>query len=326
MAIIEARELVKSFGNITALRGISFKVKRGGVLGFLGPNGAGKTTALRIITGFHAPDSGEVLVEGQEIRRAGKQLRSRIGYLPENTPLYKEMRVGEYLDFRAALKRIPREQRQARLSFVYERCRIGDVRRQIIGTLSRGYQQRVGLADALIADPPILILDEPTVGLDPNQIREVRTLIQELAGDHTVIFSTHILPEVEAVCERVVIINKGSIVAEGNMAELTQRFRGGSQLILTLRQPQDDTENRLKQIAGVNGVSIVAGEGESKFVIAVESDSDINAAIFKLVAENKWQLRELSEEKTSLEDIFAQLTINRTEPAESAPATESTDV
>lgn len=318
--MIEIRDLVKQYGAHPALRGVSFSVNAGEVVGFLGPNGAGKSTTLRIITGYLQATAGEVTVDGLDVRAAGVAARTRLGYLPESTPLYPEMRVDEYLGFRGGIKGLDRARRAERIAYVAERCGLAKVRRQIIGTLSRGYRQRVGLADALLADPPLIILDEPTVGLDPNQIREVRTLIRELAGNHTVLLSTHILPEVEAVCDRVVIINRGSIVAEGTPAELDRRLRGQDEVVLVLRDAPPDTAARLQALPGVSGVRPSPQGALTAFTLTAHDSEATAEAVFRAAAAAGWTVRELRPHRAALEEIFAQLTVNA--PAESAPATE----
>ena len=323
-AMIEVTDVVKHYGVHPALRGVSFSVERGNVVGFLGPNGAGKTTALRIITGFLQPTSGQVAIDGIDVAGGGKEPRRRLGYLPENAPLYPEMRVCEYLAFRAALKAIPAAARAARLAFVLNRCGLETVQRQIIGTLSKGYRQRTGLADALLADPPLIILDEPTAGLDPNQTREVRTLIRELAGSHTVLLSTHILPEVEAVCDRVVIIHRGAIVAEGTPAELERDLRGTGQVSLAVNNAPAGAAAALGRVAGVQGVAATTVGTLTTFAVAVAEAEAAAETIFRCAAEQRWSVRELRARRASLEDMFAELTVNQPDPAraESAPAAE----
>ncbi len=228
MPAIEVTDLVKRYGPTLAVSGISFTVEPGEVVGFLGPNGAGKTTTLRILTGFIPATSGRARVAGHDVFRESGAVRQKVGYLPENVPLYREMRVREYLEYRAALKRVPRSERRRKVEEVLERIRIADHKDRIIGHLSKGYRQRVGLADALVHDPEVLILDEPTVGLDPNQVREVRDLVKDLAEKRTVLFSTHVIPWVEEVCHRVIVIARGRIAADGGIDAL--RREGGGTL------------------------------------------------------------------------------------------------
>jgi ABC-2 type transport system ATP-binding protein len=224
--MIEVQKLTKYYGEYPAVRDVSFRVEKGRVVGFLGPNGAGKSTTMRILAGFLTATSGRATINGRDVFWDPIGARRNIGYMPENCPVYADMKVDEYLWFRGGLKGLARPERRRRLGFVLERCWLTDVRRQIIGTLSKGYRQRVGLADALIADPPVLILDEPTAGLDPTQIRETRKLLRELGRQHTMLLSTHILSEVEATCDSVIVIHQGQVVEDGSLAEVRQRHGG----------------------------------------------------------------------------------------------------
>jgi ABC-2 type transport system ATP-binding protein len=232
--VIHVSNLTKYYGDYAAVRNVSFDVPRGQVVGFLGPNGAGKTTTMRILAGFMTATSGQARIDGLDVFWRPVEVRRRIGYLPENTPLYPEMRAVEYLRFRAGIKGLHGRAASRRVAYVVGRCWLGEVRRQLIGTLSKGYRQRVGLADALLADPPVLILDEPTAGLDPSQIRETRNLIRELGQEHTILLSTHILPEVEMTCERVIIINRGQVAAEGMLEDLSRRSHNLEDLFVNL--------------------------------------------------------------------------------------------
>ncbi|VTS08684.1 ABC transporter ATP-binding protein [Tuwongella immobilis] len=222
--MIHVENLTKYYGDYPAVRGISFDVAKGQIVGFLGPNGAGKSTTMRILSGFLTASSGKATIDGQDVFWRPIEARRRIGYMPESCPLYLEMRVEEYLRFRAGLKDVPHRKQRSRIDYVAERCHIADVRRQLIGTLSKGYRQRVGLADALLADPPVLILDEPTAGLDPTQIRETRNLIRELGQQHTILLSTHILPEVEATCDSMILIYQGQVAAMGTLGGVRQQY------------------------------------------------------------------------------------------------------
>ncbi len=224
--MIDVQKLTKYYGEYPAVRDVSFRVEKGRVVGFLGPNGAGKSTTMRILAGFLTATSGRATINGKDVFWDPIGARRNIGYMPENCPVYADMKVDEYLWFRGGLKGLSRRERHQRLGFVLERCWLTDVRRQIIGTLSKGYRQRVGLADALIADPPVLILDEPTAGLDPTQIRETRKLLRELGSQHTMLLSTHILSEVEATCDSVIVIHQGQVVEDGSLAEVRQRHGG----------------------------------------------------------------------------------------------------
>jgi ABC-2 type transport system ATP-binding protein len=303
--MIEVENLSKVYVDRPVVDGLTFTVPEGQVLGFLGPNGAGKTTAMRMITAFLPPTTGRVVVAGIDLDTDPVALRRKIGYLPENVPLYPELRVEEYLRFRADVEAVPRIELSGRLDYVVERCMLGDVRRQVIGTLSKGYRQRVGLAGALIHQPPVLILDEPTVGLDPNQIIKVRELITELGTDHTVVLSTHILPEVEQVCERVFIIDRGRIVADGTPNALRTRLIGNPAVRVELVGATDDAADHLLRLAGV--VEVGAGPGGS-FHVEHSPDHDPREAIFHLAVERGWVLVGLTPEQASLEDVFVRLT------------------
>jgi ABC-2 type transport system ATP-binding protein len=306
---IDVSRLTKRYDAVTALSDVSFTVRSGEIMGFLGPNGAGKTTALRILTGMLAPTEGTVLIDGLDVARHGVEVRRRIGYLPEHVALYPEMRVREYLSYRAAIKGVSRRNRRVRVDASLEQCALTDVTRRLIGRLSKGYRQRVGLADCLVAQPKILILDEPTVGLDPHQIRQTRVLITELGRSATVLLSTHILPEVEMLCHRVAIIDKGRIVATDTPAQLRQRLRGTQVLQVELTGEPDAVEPALKQLPGVVRVS-VKGQSDGFIALEVETrpDTDVREAVFQLAVRGRWALRELSTQGASLEDIFIHLT------------------
>ncbi|MET0283065.1 MAG: ABC transporter ATP-binding protein [Polyangiales bacterium] len=302
--MIEVRHLTKRYGDRVAVRDLSFDVARGEVVGFLGPNGAGKSTTLRMLTGFLEPSEGEIKVAGFDARRQPLELKRSIGYMPEAVPLYLDMRVVEYLRFRAALKGVPRREIDKNVDRALELASVADVKTRIIGQLSKGYRQRVGLADALVADPPLLILDEPTAGLDPNQIRQVRDLVRTLAKEKTVLLSTHILPEVEAICARVVIIDRGQLKFTGRPDEL----RGGSVIALEARADAEKLRAALAGLEGVGAVSIEAGEVQ-KARIEVTGEVDACAErVFRAVANAGIDLRELRRADTSLEDVFTRLT------------------
>jgi len=303
--VIEVEGLTKRFVDKDVVADVSFFVPEGEVLGFLGPNGAGKTTTMRMITGFLAPSAGRVRVAGLELERDPLGVRARIGYLPENVALYPEMRVDEYLRFRAAVEGVPRGEMRARVESVAERCMVADVRRQVIGTLSKGYRQRVGLAGALIHRPPVLILDEPTVGLDPRQIVKIRELITELGRDHTVILSTHILPEVEQVCRRVLIIDNGRIVADGTPEQLRSGLSGNAELKVQLEAPEADARAAL---AGLRGASDVRSDGGGRFQVTVDGGADLRREVFALAVARGWVLLEMVQSMPSLEDVFLRLT------------------
>lgn len=303
--MIEVEGLTKRFVDKDVVDDVSFFVPEGEVLGFLGPNGAGKTTTMRMITGFLTATSGRVRVAGLEVERNPLAVRARIGYLPENVALYPEMRVDEYLRYRAAVEGVPRTEVGERVEAVSERCMVGDVRRQLAGTLSKGYRQRVGLAGALIHRPPVLILDEPTVGLDPRQIVKIRELITELGRDHTVILSTHILPEVEQVCRRVLIIDDGKIVADGTPDQLRSGLTGTAELKVQLEAPEAEARAGLEALPAASNVR---SDGNGRFHVTVESSADLRREVFNLAVRKGWVLLELAQTMPSLEDIFLRLT------------------
>ena len=306
---INVNHLTKRYDAVTALSDVSFTVRAGEIMGFLGPNGAGKTTTLRILTGLLGPTEGAVQIDGLDVTRHGVEVRRRIGYLPEHVALYPEMRVREYLAYRAAIKGVPRSQRRSRLEESLQRCDLADATRKLIGRLSKGYRQRVALADCLIARPTILILDEPTVGLDPHQIRQTRALITELGRSATILLSTHILPAVEMLCHRVTIIDKGRIVATDTPAQLRQHLQGVQVLRVELQGDPAAIEPALKRLPGVARVNARGrSDGFSTFEVETGPGADAREAIFRLAVEHHWALRELSARGTSLEDVFIQLT------------------
>ncbi len=317
--MIEVEGLTKRFVDKDVVANVSFFVPEGEVLGFLGPNGAGKTTTMRMITGFLSATAGKVRVAGLDVDRDPLGVRARIGYLPENVALYPEMRVEEYLRYRAAVEGVPRGEVRSRVDEVGERCMVADVRHQVIGTLSKGYRQRVGLAGALIHRPPVLILDEPTVGLDPRQIVKVRELITELGREHTVILSTHILPEVEQICRRVLIIDDGTIVADGTPDQLRTGFAGAAELKVQLEAPEAEA---LAGLSALPGASKVRGEGNGCFQIAVEGGGDLRREVFTLAVQKGWVLLELSQTVPSLETIFLRLTTHEAAAEQETPAEE----
>jgi ABC-2 type transport system ATP-binding protein len=304
-SMIEVENLSKTYVDRPVVSGLSFFVPEGQVLGFLGPNGAGKTTAMRMMTAFLPPTTGRVVVAGVDLDADPVALRRNIGYLPENVPLYPELRVDEYLRFRADVEGVPRADLGERLDYVVERCMLADVRRQVIGTLSKGYRQRVGLAGALIHKPPVLILDEPTVGLDPNQIIKVRELITELGEDHTVVLSTHILPEVEQVCERVFIIDRGRVVADGTPDALRSKLIGNPMIRIELGGSDERTPEALGRLPGVVAVERRA---DGRFHIEHSVDEDPREAVFRLAVDRGWVLLGMTPERATLEDVFVRLT------------------
>jgi ABC-2 type transport system ATP-binding protein len=308
--MIEVENLGKTYVDEPVVRDLSFFVPEGQVLGFLGPNGAGKTTVMRMLTAFLPPTTGRVVVAGVDLDQDPVELRRNVGYLPENVPLYPEMRVNEYLRFRADVEEVPRGEVQAGIEDVVERCLIGDVRRQVIGTLSKGFRQRVGLAGALIHQPPVLILDEPTVGLDPNQIIKVRELITELGRDHTVLLSTHILPEVEQVCERVFIIDRGRVVADGTPEALRTKLIGNPSLAVELKDANGSARAALEALPGVVAIS---DRGEGRYFLEHVAGSDPREAVFRMAVERDWVLLALTPQRASLEDVFVRLTTREDE-------------
>jgi len=306
--MIQVKNLSKWYGPLKAVDSISFHVREGEILGFLGPNGAGKTTTLRILTCFIPASSGAASVAGYDVFTESMRVRQVIGYLPESVPLYPEMRVREYLNFRAKLRGLSATDRAAAIDRAARRCRVAEFIDRPIGQLSRGMRQRVGLTEALMHDPKVLILDEPTVGLDPTQIRETRNLIKELAKSHTVILSSHILPEVEATCERTIIIAAGRIVASGSPEELKERITGSSRLIAEIRGPADQVKSAVSQIHGVGHVEAGLVDGWNRLVIEAKGGQDVREEIFRLTSKNGWALREMRREVASLEDFFVQIT------------------
>ncbi len=311
--MIKVDHLSKRYAEVYAVDNISFEVNQGEILGLLGPNGAGKTTTMRILSCYMPATSGTATVAGYDIFRDSINVRKQIGYLPENVPLYPEMRVKEYLSFRAKLKKVPYRERKLKIAECIEKCRITDVQNQIVGTLSKGYRQRVGLADTLVHDPKILILDEPTIGLDPNQIRQVRQLIKELGEKHTILLSTHILPEVEIICGRVIIINKGKIVAMDTPANLSTQLRGGNNVILEVRGNGEKIKNALSSINGVTKV-VWHDRGEiGNYTVEAEKSMDIREDIFSMVIKNNGIIREMKQAPITLEEIFHQITMQEQE-------------
>jgi ABC-2 type transport system ATP-binding protein len=308
-AAIDVQNLTKRYDTLTALSDISFQVQPGEIMGFLGPNGAGKTTMLRIITGMIAPTDGSVRIDGLDVAEQSLEVRRRIGYLPEHVALYPELRVQEYLAYRASIKGVPSKDRRARINAVLEQCALTDVTRQLIGRLSKGYRQRTALADCLIAQPKILILDEPTVGLDPHQIRQTRELIMALGRTTTILLSTHILPEVEMACHRVTIIDKGRIVAVDTPQQLRQRLQGMQVVRVQLSGEPATIESALKALPGVARVSNSGRtNGYASFDVEAAAGKDVREAIFQLAVQRQWTLRELSQLQASLEDVFIHLT------------------
>jgi ABC-2 type transport system ATP-binding protein len=307
--LITVENLTKRYAAKTAIEGVSFQVEKGEILGFLGPNGAGKTTTMRIVTGFMPASDGTVRVDGFDVFEKPIDVRRRIGYLPENPPLYLEMTVAGYLRFVAKIKGVPNDKLDAEVRRVMERVNITDVRERIIAKLSKGYKQRVGLAQALLHDPPVLILDEPTIGLDPKQIHEVRELIKDLAGNHTVVLSTHILPEVEQTCHRVIIIDRGKIVAVDTPRNLRFQLQGAERISLEIQGPVSEITSKLKAMPGVVDVRKISDtDGRHRFQVEGELRKDIRSDLARTIVQNGWGLYELQSATMSLEDIFLKLT------------------
>jgi len=308
---IKVENLTKIYGKEKAVDSISFNVKPGEILGFLGPNGAGKSTTMKIITCFMAQTSGDVKIDGHSNLENSIEIKKKIGYLPENNPLYLDMPVLEYLSFVAELQGVPKDKVQERLIEMVMLCGLDDEKHKKIGELSKGYRQRVGLAQAMIHDPEILILDEPTTGLDPNQIIEIRKLIKELGRHKTVILSTHILPEVEATCDRILIINKGKIVADGTSESLRKQAQGGGYIRIKIVDAKNSDElfSSLLELNSVTKVEPVK-ENEKVFNITGADGEQTQRDIFNLCVKNKWTLLEMTMIETKLEDIFKELTTN----------------
>lgn len=299
--MVHVHNLTKRYGSLVAVENLSFRLDRGDVLGFLGPNGAGKTTTMRIITGYMPPTKGTVHIEGVDIFDNPLQAKKMIGYLPETPPLYLDMTVAEYLDFVADIKQVKRKEKKSRIFYVLEKCGLSDVRKRIIGHLSKGYRQRVGIAQALVNNPSVLILDEPTIGLDPLQIIEIRDLIKSLAGERTVILSTHILPEVTMICSKVVIINEGKMVLEESLDYLSEGLRNSGSLLLRVKQNGEGVKEKIMSVKGVSGVK-PGSSGE--FVITPSEGVEIREELVRLVVENDLGLLELRPLVSTLEEVF----------------------
>jgi gliding motility-associated transport system ATP-binding protein len=317
LIVIEVQHLTKRYGRLTAVEDVSFRVERGEILGFLGPNGAGKTTTMRILTGYMPATDGKATVAGFDVFDQPIEAKRRTGYLPESPPLYPDMTVSEYLTFVAKVKGVASNERKSRIGSVMERTRIADMAKRHCGKLSKGYRQRVGIAQALIHNPDVLILDEPTAGLDPKQIIETRELIKELAGDHTIVLSTHILPEVSQTCQRVVIINKGKVVAVDTPDNLTSRLRGAETMYVEIDAGGASVAPVLAQVGGVTKVSRADANGAAVgYEVESEHGHDVRRELARTVVSNGWGLLELRPMRVSLEDVFLSLT------TEDAPASE----
>lgn len=315
--MISVSHLTKHYGSLVAVDDISFEVDRGGVVGFLGPNGAGKTTTLRILTCYHPATSGTASIAGFDVFNDSIDVRRRVGYLPESTPLYPELRAREYLHFRGKLRGMSYDQRKNAIKRVQDRCWLGAFIDRPIGQLSKGMKQRVGLADAILHDPEVLILDEPTIGLDPAQIRETRNLIKELGENHTVLLSSHILHEVEQICSHAIIIAHGKIVASGSPTQLRDQFSAQGRIIAEARGPQDQIEQGVRSISGVKALSVTSNNGWVRLSVESGPDQDVREDIFQMMSSKGWPLRELRREGATLEDFFIQVTAEQQGIAES---------
>lgn len=304
--MIEVSSLTKKYGEIHAIEALSFSVKKGEVVGFLGPNGAGKSTTMKIITGYMAPTSGYARVSGYDVFEDPLEVKKRIGYLPETPPLYNDMYVQDYLRYVAQLKGVEKSKLTSSVDMALEKTNLTEVRHRLIQNLSKGFRQRVGIAQALVSDPEVLILDEPTVGLDPKQVSEIRDLIKELRGKHTIILSTHILPEVQAVCERIIIINKGKIVAEDSLQNLSALKSGAQKINLRIKNPQDDLVRVLSGLKGV--MKVHSGATQNNWTLDTEKQDEVIESIAKEVMIRGYGLLEISSAKADLEDVFLKLT------------------
>ncbi len=307
--VIEVSKLTKRFGRVTAVEDLSFSVAPREIVGFLGPNGAGKSTTMRILSGFLPATSGTARVAGFDVFHQSSEVRRRIGYMPENNPLPLDMRVREYLKFRARLKGLQGGECRERVDTVQEMCGLRDVARRIIGTLSKGFRQRVGLADALVHDPPLLILDEPTIGLDPNQIRTLRQLIKDLAQRRSVLLSSHILPEVEMTCTRVLIMHRGRVRAAGTTADLQEAMSGGNQVVAEILAPEDQLRDCWETMPEVASFNLAPCSGDYfRCALTPANGTDLRDRVYEEARERGWRLRELTFTRHSLEDIFVHLT------------------
>ena len=314
--MIEVEHLTKYFGDFIAVEDVSFDVQPGEIVGFLGPNAAGKTTTMRIITGFMPPSEGTVRVAGYDILRNSLEARREIGYLPETVPLYTDMTVRQYLGFMGSLRGMSDAAKKQRTGYVIERMRLEDYADTFIGRLSKGFRQRVGIAQAILHDPKVLVLDEPTIGIDPVQVVETRELIKSLGREHTVVLSTHILPEVSMICERVVVINEGRIVAVDKPENLSVRLRGSEQVKLEVRGPERDVANRLRQVEGVRQVNRRRVDGNIyEYTLECDPGSGVRDGLASLIVNQGWGLLGLQSVTMSLEDIFLKLTVRDEEGA-----------
>jgi ABC-2 type transport system ATP-binding protein len=303
--MVEVMELTKYYGPTLAVSRLNFEVASGEIVGFLGPNGAGKTTTLKILAGFLAPSAGTARINGHDCVTESLQVRRSLGYLPESVSLYSDLTVSQFLWFAARAKGVESREEKREVERVVAACGLEEVSQSLIATLSKGFRQRLGLAQALLKEPPLLILDEPTIGLDPSQIVEIRQLIKELAGDHTVILSTHILPEVSQLCQRVIIINRGQIVASDTPENLSRQLGEGSRIGLTVKGPETEVAASLR---GVPGVTEVASQGEGRYLVEAGNGADLRPQLARLIVERGWELLELKAQEFTLEEVFLNLT------------------
>jgi len=308
MSLVALTDVVKTFGGVRAVDGVSFDIDRGEVVGFLGPNGAGKTTTMRLLTQVLEPDSGTIVIDGEALEDHPSEFRRRIGYLPETNPLYTDMLAGEYLSFMGHLRGMSREEISRRTDDVVAQTAIEDVYYRPIDELSKGYRQRVGLAQAILSEPEILILDEPTEGLDPNQRVEIRSLITQLGEDRTVLLSTHVMQEVRRTCSRVVIINRGQLVADGSVEDLVSAGGAGTRVTVELEAPAAEAQAALAGLAGVHSAEPIEDAAQGRVRLTVLGDGDPRREVFELASARGWPLWELHLERKSLEDLFRQLT------------------
>ena len=307
--MIRAEGLTKSYGRIHAVQNIDFHIQKGEIIGFLGPNGAGKSTTMNMITGYLAPSAGRVLVDGIDMVEAPEEAKKLIGYLPEHPPLYLDLTVNEYLHFVAEFKKTPKSSRKSSLDGICELVKIGNVRHRLIKNLSKGYRQRVGLAQALIGNPKLLILDEPTVGLDPKQIIEIRELIRDLGKEHTVVLSSHILPEISATCQRILIINQGSIVASDTPENLSKRMSGTARIQLLAKGDEDSVKKALGELPGLANLTVAPSKDSlTEAILDAEDDADVRESAFHAMAKANLPILQMRPLDMSLEDIFLNLT------------------
>ncbi|HTS02845.1 MAG TPA: ATP-binding cassette domain-containing protein [Thermoanaerobaculia bacterium] len=321
--MLEVQGLSKSFYGAPAVEDVSFRVETGEILGFLGPNGAGKTTTMRMITGFLPPTAGRVLLADVDVTEKPLEAKRELGYLPETLALYPEMRVREYVGFRAALCGVPGRERKARVDEAIQKCFVDDVATKPIGNLSKGYRQRVGLAGALVHRPKVLVLDEPTVGLDPRQIVKIRDLIRDLRKDHTILLSTHILPEVEVLCDRVLIIDRGRIVASGTPDTLRHEMSQAPAVTVALKGEVPEADAVLRALPGVLHAARIGAGGETRVSLSGDAGSDLREPVFREVLARGWTLLELTPRQASLEDVFVRLVSRDAAEAETQPGVEA---